>query len=124
MLELHPKTDKRPARLVLYIRLKDNEFLELESDAQTAGMSMIDLMKNTYFKGRLAPALMSANDRIAVLRNLSGMANNINQIARNLNSGIYQNVSPDIKAVKEVLLQIMKLHVPSWNYSERPNGAG
>ena len=123
MLELQNKTDKRPARLVLYMRLKENEFFELESDAQTAGMSMIDLMKNTYFKGRLMPALMSADDRIVVLRNLSGMANNINQIARNLNGGIFQNVGPDIKAAKEILLQIMKLHVPSWNYSKKSNTA-
>src|SRR5437868_5968647 len=101
------------------MRLKEIEFLELERDAQTAGMSMIDLMKNTYFKGRLAPALMPANERAIVLRNLSGMANNINQIARNLNSGISQNITPDIKVMKEALLQIMKLHTPSWGYSEK-----
>ena len=122
MPELQNKSDKRPARLVLYMRLKKNEFLELESDAQTAGMSMIDLMKNTYFKGRLAPALMTADDRKIILRNLNGMANNINQIAKNLNSGISQNVDLEIKAAKEVLLQIMKLHVPTWNYPDRLKG--
>ena len=122
MLELQNKTDKRPARFVLYMRLKENEFLELESDAQTAGISMIDLMKNTYFKERLAPVLMPAVDRAVILRNLSGVANNINQIAKNLNSGISQNVDLEIKAAKEVLLQIMKLHVPTWNYPDRLKG--
>ena len=122
MIALQNKSDKRPARLVLYMRLKENEFLELESDAQTAGISMIDLMKNTYFKGRLAPVLMPAVDRTVILRNLSGVANNINQIAKNLNSGISQNVDLEIKAAKEVLLQIMKLHVPSWDYSGKSKG--
>lgn len=90
------------------VRFSTEEYDHLLNDAKVLGKSIPQLLKSAYFVGAPLIPLMDAADRRATLRALDQIGNNINQIARHLNSGIREGVNKSFVEVCEQLSVIRK----------------
>lgn len=90
-----------PKRLVAYIRLTLEEHARLESDAAASGESIAELMKRVYFSKKPLVLLMSKDDQKYLMGALGRIGNNINQVARVLNSGFREGFSDDLNSVRQ-----------------------
>lgn len=81
------KSEKRTYRL--NVKLNTGEFYLLKGKARSAGMNLSDFVRETIgraeIRERVTPQLNSQ------IRQLTGMANNLNQVARKANGAGYQN---------------------------------
>ncbi|MBS1983572.1 MAG: MobC family plasmid mobilization relaxosome protein [Bdellovibrionales bacterium] len=89
-----------PKRLVAYVRLSPEEHDRLESDARASGESVAELMKRVYFSRKPLVLLMSREDQRSLMGTLGRIGNNINQVARVLNSGFREGFSDDLASVR------------------------
>ena len=98
---------KLPARPALYMRLSDDEYVRVASDAALTGRKMQDLVKEAYFERR-APVsiLVSKDDYQTLMTALSKIGNNLNQIAKYLNSGGKRLESSVFEFLKNEIMQL------------------
>ena len=89
-----------PKRLVAYVRLSPEEYSRLESDARASGESVAEIMKRVYFSKKPVVLLMGKDDQKSLMGALGRIGNNINQVARVLNSGFREGFSDDLTAVQ------------------------
>jgi hypothetical protein len=70
-----------------HVRLTEAEYRRLQNDRFVSGESIPTLLKASYFRRSQLVPLMNADDARALMIQLSRLGNNVNQIARHLNSG-------------------------------------
>ena len=70
-----------------HVRLSEPEHQRIRKEQQITGKSIPWLLKNAYFKGPLCVPLMGVEEQRALLVELRRIGNNINQIAKKINSG-------------------------------------
>ena len=92
-----------------HVRLSDDELEQLEKDQYSRGMSIPDLLKEAYFKGRPTAILMTQEDRKMVLTEIARQGNNLNQLAKKVNAGIQESVQGDVSDIKRILTGILAL---------------
>lgn len=80
------KTSHR--RAMTCVRFTDEEMHQIEEDAANIGKSIPALLKERYFKGPRPLPLVSKVDLDNLFGELGRIGNNLNQIARRINSGI------------------------------------
>jgi hypothetical protein len=69
------------------IRFDEEEYLQVCSDAKVYGETVPGVMKSVYFD-RLPPSpKFTKDDAIRIVMAINRVGNNVNQIARHLNSG-------------------------------------
>ena len=84
--------EKRKYRLSL--KLNTNEYLQLKSKSRTAGKNRCDFLRKLIFSSEIKQQFSpEQND---VVRNISGMANNLNQIARRVNRNEFKLIELDL----------------------------
>lgn len=93
-------TKSIPKRLVAYVRLSPEEYSRLESDARASGESIAEIIKRVYFSKKPVVLLMSKDDQKSLMGALGRIGNNINQVARVLNSGFREGFSDDLASVQ------------------------
>ena len=99
------KSDKKVYKVSF--KLSETELLKLESDAKKAGKNrseyLRELVKNS--KGVATPF---ATDRSSFVRQITGIATNVNQIAKVVNTQGFA-YSSDINGIKRNLEEIKRL---------------
>lgn len=86
-----------------HVRFSEDEYRRLLNDQFVTGDSIPALLKSAYFKTRQLVPLMNANDARAMMVELNRIGNNINQIARHLNSGYREGWNdPFLKLCEEI----------------------
>lgn len=100
MSEKNHPAKSLPKRLVAYIRLSPEEYSRVESDAKASGESMSEIMKRVYFAKKPVVLLMGKDDQKSLIGALGRIGNNINQVARVLNSGFREGFSDDLASVQ------------------------
>lgn len=88
------------------IRLTNIELVYAQQQADIAGLSLSNWLRHSAFSKRALRPKVSPIDRDCY-RQMQFMNNNINQIAKQLNSHQYTKIHADIKEVKD-FLQIIK----------------
>ena len=84
-----------------HVRFNADEYQQIEEDSINMGKSIPQLLKERYFSEGKQVALITKPD-LAILRTeISRLGNNINQIARRLNSGIRFGFNDEINGVRE-----------------------
>lgn len=78
----------RQRRAMSCVRFTDDEIDQIEEDSISTGKSIPTLLKERYFKGPRPLPLVSKADLETLLGDLGRIGNNLNQIARRINSGI------------------------------------
>lgn len=85
------------------VRFIDDEYAHLVNDMQLTGVSIPVLLKRAYFKRpRLSP-LMGIDDKKMLVGQIARIGNNVNQIARALNSGFREGFNDDIATIRRDL---------------------
>ena len=88
------------------LKMATEEFYLLKSKARLAGITLSEYVrcavKKSEVKQRLAP------EHLGYVRQLSGMANNINQIAKKTNIAGYSEAGKELKAKTDLLDSIVK----------------
>lgn len=64
------------------VRFEREQYLRMVRDSIETGKSIPWLLKTAYFKGGITPPLLDAESRRVARRELGGIGNNLNQIAR------------------------------------------
>ena len=107
-----------PARPAIYIRMSPEEYRIVATDAKTTGESLPDLLKRVYFSHQKRVAvLMKKEDLHTILGQLGRIGNNINQVARALNSGFRDSFTDDIRGMRQSLDQIMSFMTQKFKYA-------
>lgn len=84
-----------------HVRFNDREYKQVQKDAFKKSKSIPTLLKDTYFKGRPTEVLMNENDLDVVRKDLNKIGNNLNQVARKLNSGFMHGWNDTLDRVLE-----------------------
>ncbi len=98
-------SDTNP-RLAVYVRLTQEEHDELRTHETQSGESAAVLLKKRYFENKVLNILMPQEDRAAIRKELTYWGNNLNQIAKRLNSGFNGNVVPEVLKAINMLSSI------------------
>lgn len=88
------------------VRLSDDERAQIEEDSINVGRSIPRLLRETYFDGPRPMTLMTKPDLTKLSAEIGRIGNNINQIAKRLNSGIRSGFYDEIAKAQESLDQI------------------
>lgn len=78
------RPNRKEARQISF-RVNDTEYEKLQQSAETLNMSVPAFVKKKAQGARLVAPKFDLESRQALIRDLSGIANNINQIARYCN---------------------------------------
>lgn len=106
-MESSNENTKTQKRLACYIRLTEHEYERLQKDARLSGKSQQSLIKNAYFKGGPVVLLMADEERDKLMAQLHRIGNNVNQIAKYLNSGFAFGFQQELESIRAQLTLIM-----------------
>ena len=84
-----------------HIHFTDDEYATLKDDAMLYRKSIPDVIKAVYFRQALARPLLASDDARKILAELNRIGNNVNQIARQMNSGIRDGFNPAVDELRQ-----------------------
>ena len=82
--DLRKKPNRKEPRQISF-RVSESEYLKLQQSAETLNMSVPAFVKKKAQGARLVAPKFDLESRQSIVRDLSGVANNINQIAKYCN---------------------------------------
>ena len=90
-------------RAARYVRFTPEEFQQIVEDETRTDKSAQELLKGAYFgKGRVV-ILMTDDDRDRLMTQISRIGNNVNQIAKRINSGFAYGFNQEVENVRSLL---------------------
>jgi hypothetical protein len=89
------------------VRFTDAEFERIEREAKLSGLSLPALLKRSHFRKKALQLLFGETERHAFCADLRRIGNNVNQLARRVNSGVFEGWH---KEFEEVFKKISELH--------------
>lgn len=100
-----PVKEKKKLTCSINLKLTEDDFNAVKEKAAALGMKTTQYARQMTLKGNVKSRFTL--EELALMRNLSGMANNLNQVARKANQGGFRWVETDaisiIKKLKELL---------------------
>ena len=81
--------------------MSPDEHQRLAADAETFGKSLPDMLRVGYFRGAPAAPLVAKREAQAILVALARLGNNVNQIARQVNSASRPTYASEFTALSE-----------------------
>lgn len=93
----------KPDSLRTNVRFTEQEYERIRREATILGMSIPTLLKTNYFRHKPIRVLMDAVDRRSVFAELKRIGNNLNQLARRVNSGFFEGWYPEFQHVADNL---------------------
>ena len=90
------------------IRLDTQEYYTMKGLARQSGMNMSEFIRTMVFNGYIKERI--SKDQMAVIRSLTGLANNLNQLAKSANTYGYMAVElQNAELAESIALLIKKL---------------
>jgi hypothetical protein len=89
------KEKKLPTRLAAYLRFTKGEYKQLVEASRNTGLTIPKILKGHYFEKPIGRPLIGNDVAKSIGVELRRIGNNVNQIARQLNSGIYEGWHPE-----------------------------
>src|SRR5699024_4611259 len=89
-------------------RVSEDEYLKLQQSAETLNLSVPNFVKKKAQGARLVAPKFDLESRQSIIRDLSGLSNNINQIARYCNThkdgnADFDNLNTNIEIIRKEL---------------------
>lgn len=84
-----------------HVRMSASEYSRIERDSIKSGKSIPELLREAYFSKSPLKVLFQKEDLITLRKDLNKIGNNINQVARKLNSGIMHGWNNTLELVLE-----------------------
>ena len=82
-----------------YVQMSPSEYKRIKKESKESGKSIPDLLRKSYFGLLPRKVLMNKNDLDVLRKDLNRIGNNLNQIARRLNSGLMHGWSDTLDLV-------------------------
>ena len=70
------------------VRMNAKEYERIRKESQSTGKSVPELLREAYFSSAPRKVLMNREDVVTLRKDLSRIGNNINQVAKKVNSGL------------------------------------
>jgi len=99
-----PLKKEKKLSVSINLKLTEEDFNSVKEKAEKMGMKATQYAREMTLKGRIKSRFTL--EELDLMRKLSGMANNLNQIAKQANTYGYYNTTLDVKMILE---QIRKL---------------
>lgn len=100
------------------VRFTEAEFAQIEQAQRETGLSVPDLLKKAFFKHRtMLRPLLSKEQVEQIMVELRRQGNNLNQIAKQINSGLREGWNPSFNAMTKSYVDIR--HLISVNRANR-----
>jgi hypothetical protein len=96
--------EKKTYRISL--KMATEEYYSLRSKARLAGITLSEYIRHVIVKSEVKQRL--SPEHLGYIRQLSGMANNLNQIARKANAAGYTEVQHDCQRMIEEIDNLIK----------------
>lgn len=89
-------------------RVSEDEYLKLQQSAETLNLSVPNFVKKKAQGARLVAPKFDLESRQSIIRDLSGLSNNLNQIARYCNThkdgnADFDNLNTNIEIIRKEL---------------------
>jgi len=88
-----------------HVRFNEDEFARIEEDSINTGKSIPTLLKEKYFSGPRPLPMISKEDLKKHFGELGRIGNNMNQLARRLNSGIREGFVEELREIQRLFDQ-------------------
>ena len=92
-----------------HVKFTADEYEAIKEDALLYKKSIPEMLKAIYFGQKIARPLMAPEDGQRVLVELSRVGNNLNQIARHMNTGFRKDFNPAIDEMRDQLQEMRDL---------------
>jgi hypothetical protein len=89
------------------VRFTDAEFDRITEEAKLSGLSLPALLKRSHFRRKKLALLFALEERHAACSELRHIGNNVNQVARRVNSGALEGWHSEFQ---ELLKKLSELH--------------
>lgn len=100
------------------VRFTEKEYAQIEEAQRETGLSIPDLLKKAYFKHRtMLRPLLTREQVDQIMSELRRQGNNLNQIAKQINSGLREGWNPSFNAMTKGYVDIR--HLISVNRADR-----
>ena len=107
MSEVAAELEYTVSELRTTVRFTPSEYRRLKREQQLTGQSIPWLLKQSYFRrAELRPPAFDYETSRAILREIGAIGNNLNQLAKRVNSGIASAVLEHVAAMRSKLDQI------------------
>lgn len=103
--DLREEPNRKEAKQISF-RVSESEYSKLQQSAETLNMSVPAFVKRKAQGARLVAPKFDQESRQAIVRDLSGVANNINQIARYCNT--HDEGNADWERLNDNIAQVRK----------------
>ena len=108
---------KKPKEKVISARISGIEYLAIKRRATEAGVSLSKFVRSVLLTGKVVQRISKSDADI--LRNLSGEANNLNQLARTANKEGFKNVASDVINLRAKIIGIINQLSNDWKSYEK-----
>lgn len=96
------------------VRFTDDEFARITEEARLAGLTLPVLLKRSHFSRKKLQLLLGETERHQVCAELRRIGNNVNQIAKRVNSGAlegwYSEFQDALKSISELQQMLAGVH--------------
>ena len=89
-----------------HVRFTEDEYRKIQKAQNLTGLSIPVLLKKAFFLGKNPHVLLPEEERKAWFGELRKWGNNLNQIARKLNSGVFEGWYPEFQEVSRRLVAL------------------
>jgi hypothetical protein len=101
-----------------HVRFTASEYRHIQNDSNVTNTSIPLLLKRAYFIGAPLVPLMRKDDLTMMVNQLARIGNNVNQIARQLNSGFREGFNDDLTEVRKSLTLLVKFITSTYGSSK------
>ena len=84
-----------------HVRMSPAEYKRIQKDSKASGKSIPELLRESYFHNPPLKVLMSKDEVATLRKDLSRIGNNLNQVARHLNSGLFHGWNNTLDMILE-----------------------
>ena len=111
---VEPTPKKRMAKPASCVVFTPEEYAAIREDSRASGESIPTLLKTAFFKGKRVTVLMPEDDRKRWFAEIRSWGNNLNQIAKRVNSGImagwYEELRLTHLAIRRIEQKLLGVH--------------
>lgn len=94
-----------------HVRFTEDQYGRIADDARIYGKSIPDLLRAAYFDSLPPRPAFSVEDAKRIVSAINRVGNNVNQIARHLNSGFRSGFAPVLDEIRAHLIAIRNFAV-------------
>jgi hypothetical protein len=91
------------------VKFDDKEYTQIKKASKVTGRSIPDILRSSYFLKPIGRPLVENSMAKKIVSELNRIGNNVNQIARQVNNGIYEGWHSEFKEFYQHYVKVCQL---------------